>query len=89
MPRYFTGGRVMGQSKFPWGTRPKRDPTIWKTKDGQTMPIVEMKDSHIQRAVAMLKRGMYASQIEKWPVYQNLIAEAVRRNIDVDGNWDL
>ena len=85
MPRILP---IPGAYRFPWGEKPKRDPTIWKTKDGKVMPIKDMGSEHIKRAVAMLRRGAFASQVDKWPVFQNLLAEAARRNLDVEGNWD-
>jgi predicted nucleic acid-binding protein len=54
---------------------------VWKTKDGQRIPMTEMTDAHIRNAIANLERGV----VEK---RQQLIDELEEKIADFEANLE-
>lgn len=71
-----------------WGNRPRRDPTIWVTRDKKEIPISKMEDSHITNAIRHLRKITTEERLLGWPAYINLLAEAKKRGIDGREDWD-
>ena len=54
--------------------------TVWVTKEGKRIPIVEMEDAHVINTILMLERkGKTASKS-----YPSLLVEARKRNLPLD-----
>jgi hypothetical protein len=54
--------------------------TVWVTKEGKRIPIVEMEDAHVINTILMLERnGKTVSRS-----YPSLLVEARKRNLPLD-----
>ena len=73
-----------------WSTEGFRKPKsmYWRTKDGKQIYIPEMKDDHLLNCMKFLKTKFGQDQVEEWPIYRNLMKEAMERNIDDRAEWD-
>ena len=54
--------------------------TAWKTREGKSIPIVEMTDAHIINTILMLERNNRTSAA----TYPTLLVEARKRNLPLD-----
>jgi hypothetical protein len=65
-----------------------RDETLWKTKAGKHIRIVDMEDSHLLNVIKYFRRSSPASMLDDWEKYKNVIKEAEKRGLDYGDDWD-
>lgn len=60
---------------------------MWKSKDGRTMPIHEMKDNHLLNSIRMVRKNLEPQLREIARIQFKMDCEALLNG--QEGSWDL
>jgi hypothetical protein len=83
---------VFEEPYYSWGPDGYGHPTkgFWRGKKGDQVNISTMIDSYLLNCIKFLrtKKNHFEPDVLNWPIYKELMNEAIKRGIDDRTDWD-